>query len=280
LLEDLARAEVEVGFGVAVESVSSEAGRMKIGFDDGSSAVADLVVAADGTDSKVRSAVGIEALRKDYRQRAVVAHVVTEKPHAETAWQRFLPEGPLAFLPLSDGRSSIVWTNGEASAERLLIADDEAFVRELEIASAGVLGRLGPCAQRLAFPLRLTHATRYVRQGVALIGDAAHTVHPLAGQGMNLGLRDAAVLADTVIAALGRGEHPGDERVLRRYQRLQKAHNLAMQLAFDGLNGLFGRQSPGWVAPVRGFGLAVVDWLAPAKRLLMRRALGLDRTFA
>lgn len=280
LLEDLGHSEVEIGLGVAVETVRREGGDLEVGFSDGSVSRADLLVGADGTDSRVRAAAGIDALRKDYRQRAVVTHVETEKPHAETAWQRFLPDGPLAFLPLSDGRSSIVWTNGEAAAEQLLAADAEAFLEKLQNASAGVLGKLGPCTERFAFPLRLTHAFHYARQGIALIGDAAHAVHPLAGQGMNLGLRDAAVLADTVLAALNCGEYPGDERVLRRYERLQKAHNIGMQLAFDGLNELFGRRAPGWVAPIRGLGLAVVNRLAPAKRMLMRRALGLDRALA
>lgn len=280
LLDGLARSDVELRFGVGVEAVRHDGGSRAVSLGDGTTARADLVVGADGADSRVRSAAGIESIKKDYRQRAVVSHVATEKPHGETAWQRFLPEGPLAFLPLADGRSSIVWTNGEAAAERLLAADDEAFIRELGIASAGVLGKLGPCTERLAFPLRLTHAIRYARQGVALIGDAAHAVHPLAGQGMNLGLRDAAVLADTVTTALTRGEFPGDERVLRRYERRQKAHNLGMQLAFDGLNELFGRRAPGWLAPVRRAGLGAVDRLAPAKRILMREALGLDHALA
>jgi ubiquinone biosynthesis UbiH/UbiF/VisC/COQ6 family hydroxylase len=234
-------------------------------------------VGADGASSKVRSAVGIEAINKNYRQRAVVSHITTEKIHGQTAWQRFLPDGPLAFLPLSDGRSSIVWTNTEAQADRLIAASDDEFLRELETASAGVLGRLGPCTQRFAFGLRLTHAVRYVAPGVALIGDAAHAVHPLAGQGMNLGLRDSAVLADTLVTAVSAGAYPGDERVLKRYERAQKAHNVGMQLAFDGLNELFSRRIPAWATPMRSFGLALVDRIGPAKRLLMRQALGVDR---
>jgi ubiquinone biosynthesis UbiH/UbiF/VisC/COQ6 family hydroxylase len=280
LLDDLARADVRIGFGVGVEAVRAERGAVSIRFSDGTAATVDLVVGADGGESKVRAAAGIDAVRKDYRQRAVVTHVASEKPHGETAWQRFLPEGPLAFLPLADGQSSIVWTSSEARAAELLAAGDEAFVDALQTASAGVLGRLGPCAERLAFPLRLSHAIRYTRPGVALIGDAAHAVHPLAGQGMNLGMRDAAVLGDVLVEAIERGEYPGDERVLRRYERRQKAHNLGMQLAFDGLNELFGRRAPPWVAPVRGLGLACFDRLAPAKRILMRRALGLDRALA
>ena len=279
LLEDLSRAEVEFSFGTGIEALCRVDDAISVTMSDGTTARADLVVGADGADSKVRAAVGIEAIRKNYAQRAVVTHVTIEAPHNETAWQRFLPEGPLAFLPLSDGRSSIVWTNGEATADRLLAAGEDDFIRELESASGRVLGRLGPCTKRLAFPLRLAHATRYVSPGVALIGDSAHTVHPLAGQGMNLGLRDAAVLADTLIVALAQGEYPGDEHILRRYERSQKAHNLGMQLAFDGLNELFGQRMPDWAAPMRGFGMAMVNRLGPAKRLLMRRALGVDRAF-
>jgi 2-octaprenylphenol hydroxylase len=278
LLDELAGTEVEMSFGVSVESLSDNSGRISVTLSDGSASDADLVVGADGANSRVRAAIGIEVIDKSYRQRAVVSHVTTEKFHDETAWQRFLPDGPLAFLPLSDGRCSIVWTNSDERAAKLIAASDEEFLRELETASAGVLGRLGPCTGRFAFGLRLTHAFRYVRQCVALIGDSAHAVHPLAGQGMNLGLRDAAVLADTLVQAVAAGEYPGDERVLKRYERAQKAHNVAMQLAFDGLNALFSRRIPSWATPARRIGLSLVDRIGPAKRLLMRRALGVDHS--
>ncbi|MGD8339959.1 MAG: UbiH/UbiF/VisC/COQ6 family ubiquinone biosynthesis hydroxylase [Gammaproteobacteria bacterium] len=277
LLEDLSRTEVETSFGAGLDSLIPGRDSIEIRLGDGRTATADLVVGADGTNSRVRAAVGIDAIRKDYVQQAIVAHVETENDHNETAWQRFLPSGPLAFLPLSDGRCSIVWSNSRSAAESLLALGDDEFLAELETASAGVLGRLGPCTERLAFPLSLAHAIRYTRDRVALIGDAAHAVHPLAGQGMNLGLRDAAVLADTVSGAIARGEYPGDERVLRRYERAQKARNLLMQLAFDGINELFGLPLPDWAAPIRAMGLGAIDRIEPAKRLLMRRALGLDR---
>jgi 2-polyprenyl-6-methoxyphenol hydroxylase-like FAD-dependent oxidoreductase len=154
---------------------------------------------------------------------------------------------------------------------------DGDFLDALNTASAGILGRIESCSRRLSFPLALKHAIRYTRPGVVLIGDAAHSVHPLAGQGMNLGLRDAAVLADTLADALDAGQYPGDEFVLRRYARAQKARNLGMQLAFDGLNTLFGPRLPDFAVPLRRFGMAAVNRADPAKRLLMRRALGLDR---
>lgn len=277
LHDELARTDVAMDFGIGVDTIARRDGRLAVTFSDGTTTDADLVVGADGANSRVRSAAGIEVIHKSYRQRAVVSHITTERLHEQTAWQRFLPDGPLAFLPLSDGRSSIVWTNSAIEADRLVAASDDEFLQALETASAGVLGRLGPCSKRVAFDLRLTHAVRYVAPGVALIGDAAHAVHPLAGQGMNLGLRDAAALATTLVAAVSAGAYPGDERVLQRYERAQKAHNVGMQLAFDSLNELFSRRFPAWAAPMRGIGLALVDRIEPAKRLLMRQALGIDR---
>jgi ubiquinone biosynthesis UbiH/UbiF/VisC/COQ6 family hydroxylase len=278
LLEALNRSGVETAFGGGVESIRFEAGRPTLVTSTGDALDADLVVGADGGDSRVRAAAGIEVFGKDYGQRALVSHVVTELPHRETAWQRFLPGGPLAFLPLADGRSSIVWTCQDRDAEHLLALGDQEFLEALQLASANVLGRIQSCSRRLSFPLALKHATTYTRPGVVLIGDAAHTVHPLAGQGMNLGLRDAVVLADTLTSAMTAGHNPGDEFVLRRYARAQTARNLGMQLAFDGLNTLFGPGVPDFAAPLRRLGMAAVDRAEPAKRMLMRRALGLERT--
>jgi len=276
LLEGLAGTDVEIGFGPGLTDFEYRSGRVHVTLSDGTALDADLLVGADGAESFVRTAAGIDVVRKDYAQRAIVAHVTTELPHRETAWQRFLPDGPLAFLPLADGRSSIVWTNAVAEAERLLGLDDQGFLSELNAASAGALGAITNCTPRRAFPLELKHAVRYTRPGVALIGDAAHAVHPLAGQGMNLGLRDAVVLADTLAAAIAAGEFPGDEFVLRRYARAQRAHNLAMQMAFDGINELFGRRLGRWTGPLRRLGMQAVAHAPPIRQGLMRRAMGLD----
>jgi len=277
LLEALGRSGVEAVFGSGVESIRQEDGRLSLVTTTGDAFDADLLVGADGGDSRVRAAAGIGVLEKDYGQRALVAHVVTELAHRETAWQRFLPGGPLAFLPLADGRSSIVWTCPDSEATRLLGLADAEFLDALQGASAGVLGRIESCSRRLSFPLAFKHATNYTRPGIVLIGDAAHSVHPLAGQGMNLGLRDAAVLADTIAAALAAGHYPGDDFVLRRYARAQKARNLGMQLAFDGINTLFGPRVPEFAARLRRLGMAAFNRTEPAKRMLMRQALGLDR---
>ena len=276
LIESLEPSAVALSFGRSLAALEPSARGWRLRFDDGSQQAADLVVGADGADSRVRQAAGIGILRKAYAQRAIVTHVESQQAHAETAWQRFLPDGPVAFLPLADGRSSVVWTQPLAEAERRLALSEADFLAELTTASAGVLGGLSACAERFAFPLELRHATHYARAGVVLIGDAAHAVHPLAGQGVNLGLKDAAVLAGTLAAALAAGEYPGDEFVLRRYARAQKLHNLSMQIAFDALNELFGRRLS-WLGPVRALGMAAVDSSGEAKRFLMRRALGLDR---
>jgi 2-octaprenylphenol hydroxylase len=178
------------------------------------------------------------------------------------------------LLPLKDGRSSVVWSLPTADAERLLAADDAEFIAELAAASAGVIGELTACSRRVGFVLKALHAPRYTTQRAALIGDAAHTVHPLAGQGMNLGLLDAASIAAVIEEALLAGEDIGDLRVLRRYERQRKGDNLAMLAAFDGLNRLF--RLPAWAAPVRALGLRAVEASDPVKRLLIRKALGLS----
>jgi ubiquinone biosynthesis UbiH/UbiF/VisC/COQ6 family hydroxylase len=232
-----------------------------------------VLLAADGTDSAVRRLLELPVAGHRYEQTAIVTHVASERAHQETAWQRFLPGGPLALLPLRDGRSSIVWSLPTRDAERLLAASDAEFLAELNAASAGALGELTHCSKRVGLQLQAVHALRYTAPRVALLGDAAHTVHPLAGQGMNLGLLDAAAVAAVVEDALLAGEDVGDAKVLRRYERERKGDNLAMLAAFDGLHRLF--RLPG-AAPLRGLGLRAVASAHPVKRLLMQKALGLE----
>jgi 2-octaprenylphenol hydroxylase len=266
------RVGVELRFATPVEALEDSATGVRVRLTSGETLSATLVVGADGANSRVRALAEIPVLEQSYEQHAIVAHVASAASHAETAWQRFLPGGPLAFLPLADGRSSIVWSLPSAKAETLLAVDEQEFVAALQEASGDVLGALELQSPRAAFPLAMLRAHEYCRAGLALVGDAAHCVHPLAGQGMNLGLADAVCLAETLNAASEAGEHLGDRRVLDRYARARKGTNLVMQLAFDALDRLFRLDE--WAMPIRKLGLAAVDGLPAAKRLLMRRALG------
>jgi len=263
----------ELGVGAEIAAVAAEPGGVTVELGPGGSARGTVLLAADGSDSAVRRLLALPVTGHRYEQTAVVMHVTSSGSHADTAWQRFLPGGPLAFLPLTDGRSSVVWSLPTDEAEKLLAAGDADVLAALQEASAGVLRTLTACSARAGFALQALHALRYTAPRVALLGDAAHTVHPLAGQGMNLGLLDAACVAAVIEDAVLAGEDPGDLKVLQRYERRRKGDNLAMLAAFDGLNRLF--RLPQWAAPIRSAGMQAVAAAGPVKRLLMRRALGL-----
>ena len=235
---------------------------------------ARLLVGADGPRSTVRTQMGITSTHWDYAQQGIVAMVAVEEHRRHVAWQRFLPTGPLAFLPLPDGRYSIVWSVDAARAEDLLAQDDAAFLGSLQAAFGERLGRIRSSSARLAFPLRRAHAQRYTAPRVALIGDAAHTVHPLAGQGVNLGLLDAAVLAEVLFDAHRSGRDIGSLATIRRYERWRRGDNAAMLLLTDGLKRLFGSSVP-VLTQLRNTGLDVTNALMPLKRILMRHATGL-----
>jgi 2-octaprenylphenol hydroxylase len=269
----MAAPNAELGIGAEIAAVAVEPDSVAVELGQGGSARGTVLLAADGSDSTVRRLLALPVLGHRYEQTAVVTHVTSSGSHADTAWQRFLPGGPLAFLPLTDGRSSVVWSLPTAEAERLLAAGEADVLAALQEASAGVLGTLTACSARAGFALQALHAPRYTAPRVALLGDAAHTVHPLAGQGMNLGLLDAACVAAVLEDALLAGEDLGDLKVLHRYERRRKGDNLAMLAAFDGLNRLF--RLPQWAAPIRSAGMQAVAAAGPVKRLLMRRALGL-----
>jgi 2-octaprenylphenol hydroxylase len=273
LSDHLSAAGIELVTGAGVERLERSAGRIRATTASGEQRDADLLIAADGAESKVRALLGFPVIRRTYDQEALVAHVATERPHEETAWQRFMPSGPLAFLPLLDGRSSIVWSTTREQADHLLEASRREFTDALQDASGGVLGELMPGERLAHFPLRAIHARSYCQPRAALIGDAAHTVHPLAGQGMNLGLLDAAYLAEVTERAMLDGEDPGDVKVLRRYERGRKGENLKMLLALDGLHRLFGL--PSVLDGLKASGLAAVNALGPAKTFLARQALGI-----
>lgn len=250
------------------------ADRAILGLDDGTELAARLVVGADGAGSQVRRLAGLRLRQRDYGQRAIVASVSTALPHRSTAWQRFLPEGPLAFLPLGDGRCSIVWSTRAEHAEALLAADEASFREALGTAFDEKLGPVTACGPRAAFPLRRQHATNYAATRLALIGDAAHVVHPLAGQGANLGFTDAAALAEVVVAAAAEGRDIGSARVLRRYERWRKGENLATMWAMDGFERLFSSRAP-LLRRMRNLGLGLTDAAAPVKHAIVRRAMGL-----
>jgi 2-octaprenylphenol hydroxylase len=243
---------------------------------DGRHVTASLVIGADGGASTSRKLAGIESAGHAYDQSAFVTHIATEKPHRYTAWQRFLPEGPLAFLPLNDGRCSIVWTVAPEHAKRLM-SDELANVgAELTRASDGVLGQVQVAAGRASFPLQVAHASTYCRERLALAGDAAHAVHPLAGQGVNLGFLDAAALAQVLAQAVESGARPsqlGELKLLRRYERWRKSENTVALGLIDGLNRLFSNSNATLGALRRG-GFTAINRSRFAKRLFIERALG------
>ncbi|WP_165448095.1 2-octaprenyl-3-methyl-6-methoxy-1,4-benzoquinol hydroxylase [Pseudomonas cedrina] len=245
---------------------------------DGRKLRAPLVVAADGAHSAVRRLTGTATREWDYLHNAIVTSVRTSQPHQRTAWQRFTDTGPLAFLPLvRDGQEdwcSIVWSTTPAESERLMALEDEHFCRELERAFEGRLGTVLSADPRVCVPLRQRHAKRYVAEGLALIGDAAHVIHPLAGQGVNLGFLDAAVLAEVLLAATERGERLADLKVLSRYERRRMPHNLALMAAMEGFERLF-QADPLPLRWLRNAGLKMVDQMPEAKAVFVRQALGL-----
>lgn len=232
-----------------------------------------LVVGADGAGSWVRKHLGIGSRATDYDQRAIVAQVHTTRSHERTAWQRFLPTGPLAFLPLADGSCSIVWSCDRPLADELMTLTDGAFTQRLEQSFEFRLGSISQIGVRKWFPLSRSYVEDYIADRCALIGDAAHTVHPLAGQGANLGIADAATLSEVLAGAGGRD--CGTRSVLRRYERWRKGENMLMMNAVHGLQRLFqARFVP--IRHLRGLGLRLTDASSPVKQLIVSRAMGLS----
>ncbi len=236
---------------------------------------ADLVIGADGALSRVRELVGIDVSRKSYDQRAVVANVRTEHPHAQTARQLFLRSGPLAFLPLPEPHANaVVWSTDPDHAAHLLKLSPVEFCTELGCAFDHRLGMLESSSETRAFALQRIHALEYTRPHLALVGDAAHVVHPLAGQGVNLGLLDAAALAEQLLEGRAKGRGLGGRVALRRYERWRKGHNRLTQSAMDGFRWLFGQTTPP-LRFARSIGLSVADRTPMLKHQLMVRAMGL-----
>jgi len=234
---------------------------------------AALLVGADGANSNVREIASIQRSQQPYQQFGLVCNVATAESHQNTAWQCFMPTGPLAFLPLYNGYSSIVWTLDDDSAQSRMALSDEEFKHVLAEESQYRLGEITDLSQRFLFPLAHGHATEYVRQGVALIGDAAHSIHPLAGQGANLGIADAAALADIICTAKMAGRQWSALHTLSKYQRQRKGANRIMEMSMTGFKELFG-QDNAFVSELRNAGLSLVDHIPAVKYRIIRQALG------
>jgi 2-octaprenylphenol hydroxylase len=275
LLQVLDQAGVTLHFGKQIETVHTALhDGVEVGCADGETFTADLVVGADGASSFIRQHAKIGVTSWSYAQSAFVTHMTPEREHRECAWQRFLPTGPLALLPLKDGRVSIVWSTTPEEAEEASKATDAALGAILTEASARVLGQLTASGERGTFPLKAQYAVRYVSPRTALIGDAAHNIHPLAGQGANLGISDAAELAKVIREAIAAGEHPGDLPVLRRYERARKGANSMMLYFVDTLNRLFAAPSAP-AGALRRTGMRLFNRSGPVRRRVAAVALGL-----
>jgi 2-octaprenyl-6-methoxyphenol hydroxylase len=259
---------------LAVDSAVSSPLGTTAQLSDGRQIKARLIAGADGQKSPLRRAAGIQTVGRRYEQTGIVTTVRHERPHLGIAVEHFLPAGPFAILPMTRNRSSIVWTERAELAPRLMNLSDPAFAMELAARFGGFLGAIEPVGPRWAYPLALLLATSYVAPRLALVGEAAHVIHPIAGQGLNLGIRDVAVLAELVIDARRLGLDIGDDTVLRRYQQWRRFDAFALATVTDGLNRLFSHSFPP-VRLVRDIGLATVQRLPPLKRLLMQDAMGI-----
>lgn len=277
----LPAAGVRVHCPARIEALEQAETGVRVRLDDGLTLDARLAIAADGGNSALRAMAGIGATRREYGQQGLVAFVASEHPHRQTCWQRFLPGGPVAFLPFSDdadtalrGRiGSIVWTLPDAEAARLRVADADAFARELGDAFGGELGTMRLLSARAAFPLQRQLAETCAQGRVLLLGDAAHVVHPLAGQGVNLGLRDVAALRDLVRDAARRGADIASPQRLARWARTRKSENAVNALAFEAINRAYSNDAL-WPTLLRGHALGAAGKLPPLARALWRHAAG------
>jgi 2-octaprenyl-6-methoxyphenol hydroxylase len=255
-------------------STSGDASRIDARLSDGSALAAPLLVAADGARSTIRGRAGIATHGWSYGQSAIVVNVAHERDHGGRAEEHFLPAGPFAILPLKGRRASIVWTETTAEAERIMALPDDAFHTELERRFKLHLGDIKVIGRRRAHPLGFFVARSFIAERIALIGDAAHLIHPIAGQGLNMGLKDVAALAEVIVDAARLGLDPGSAEVLERYQRWRRFDTMAMGVATDGLNRLFSNRSD-LLRLVRDVGLGLVDRVPALKRLFIREAAGL-----
>jgi 2-octaprenylphenol hydroxylase len=260
------------------QSASNSEPVKNITLDNGQVLQASLVVAADGAHSKIRELAGLKVRSWSYQQKAIVGTVKTEHSHQQTAWQNFLVTGPLAFLPLDHNScqySSIVWSADNDEADRLMALSDDQFKIELAQAFNHRLGSIESVDKRFCFPLTQAHAVSYIAPQVVLVGDAAHTIHPLAGQGVNLGLLDAAALAVEITRASERSLCFNDESILRRYQRSRRQNNLQIMALMESFKRLFGTRSLS-VRWLRNTGIKKINRMTPLKNWLAKKAMGLQ----
>ena len=234
-----------------------------------------VLVGADGSNSWVRSQMGVANSEGDYQQSALVATVKLAQSHQDCAWQVFRNSGPLAFLPVRDNHCSIVWSTDQNDAARLLEMPVDAFNQALSAAVGNRFGEIALEGQRAVFPLRFRHSKNYVQSRIALVGDAAHTIHPLAGQGVNLGIMDSACLVQVIHQALATKRDPGCYEVLRQYERWRRGDNAIMLNSMTGINQLYRKQYP-WLIQLRGFGMQISDTIEPLKRFFIHQAMGLQ----
>ncbi|NLA68802.1 MAG: UbiH/UbiF family hydroxylase [Gammaproteobacteria bacterium] len=270
----LAEAGVALRCPARVEALEQDAAGVRLRLDDGRAVAARIALAADGAGSTLRALAGIGVEGHGYGQSGVVGYVRTAIGHGDTAWQRFLPGGPLAFLPFEGGACSIVWSLPTDEAEAALAMDDRGFGHALERAFDRRLGSVEPCSARAAFPLRLQLAQRFAAGRVLLLGDAAHVMHPLAGQGVNIGLRDVAALRDSIASALERRQAWDTPQRIGRWARLRRSESTLAARAFDVINRVYTSEAPPAVL-LRGHALGLAGRLPPVAGALWRRAAGL-----
>lgn len=260
---------------VTIKEIHYDGAKGGVELDDGQILSAKVMVGADGGQSRLRQTVGLGVTSWDYRQHAMVIYVATDYEQQDITWQRFVPTGPQAFLPLTGNYGSIVWYNTPDEVRRLKALTDAELLAELTATFPDCLGKIDKILAVASFPLKRQHAQEYVKQGIALVGDAAHMINPLAGQGVNIGLLDAAMLAEVLIDASNKGKNIADVAVLKRYERLRRNENLKMMTVMD----LFYRTFSNQVMPIkflRNLGLGLAERVTPLKNLVMRGAMGLE----
>ena len=260
--------------GLAVADFSAHSGGVDVTLSDGSVIEASVLVAADGARSKLRERAGIATHGWDYDQSGIVVTVGHDRDHHGRAEEHFLPSGPFAILPLTGKRSSLVWTEKRAEAGRIVSLGEEEFHSELERRFGLQLGEVKALDKPRAFPLGYFVARSFIAERLALVGDAAHVIHPIAGQGLNMGLKDVAALAEVIVDAARLGIDPGQVDVLERYQRWRRFDTMAMGFATNSLNFLFSNEST-LLRTVRDIGLGLVDRAPPLKGMFIRQAAGL-----